>query len=143
MEREIKIGKVYQNFLGKKVKVIAVQRDENLESDIVTYENTSGKGVFVTPVDVFMGEVDKSKHPDVKQKYRYELVTSVSINKDSEFANAMLEKVKANGGYCPCSCVKDETTKCMCKEFREQEEGGISAYIYLPRDPLRSIFFSL
>lgn len=27
--------------------------------------------------------------------------------------------VKANDGYCPCACVKDQDTKCMCKDFRE------------------------
>ena len=33
------------------------------------------------------------------------------------------ELVKQNGGYCPCAIVKDEDTKCICKEFREQKEG--------------------
>lgn len=32
-----------------------------------------------------------------------------------EFANI----VKSNDGYCPCSLIKNEDTKCMCKEFRE------------------------
>ena len=36
-----------------------------------------------------------------------------------EFANI----IKSNGGYCPCSLIKNEDTKCMCKEFREQESG--------------------
>lgn len=31
--------------------------------------------------------------------------------------------VAANGGYCPCAVVKNEDTKCICKEFREQESG--------------------
>lgn len=30
------------------------------------------------------------------------------------------EKMKANGGYCPCKLNRDETTKCICKEFRDQ-----------------------
>lgn len=33
--------------------------------------------------------------------------------------------VKANNGYCPCAVIKNEDTKCMCKEFREQEEPGL------------------
>lgn len=33
-----------------------------------------------------------------------------------EFANI----IKSNGGYFPCSLIKNEDTKCMCKEFREQ-----------------------
>lgn len=31
----------------------------------------------------------------------------------------------ANDRYCICAIVKDSTTKCMCKEFRELEETGI------------------
>lgn len=31
--------------------------------------------------------------------------------------------VEQNGGYCPCLVFKNEDTKCMCKEFREQESG--------------------
>ena len=28
--------------------------------------------------------------------------------------------VDANNGYCPCMVVKNEDTKCMCKEFKDQ-----------------------
>ena len=31
------------------------------------------------------------------------------------------DAVKANDGYCPCMRTKSPDTKCMCKEFREQE----------------------
>ena len=33
--------------------------------------------------------------------------------------------VKNNDGYCPCMVEKTPDTKCMCKEFREQEESGL------------------
>jgi hypothetical protein len=32
--------------------------------------------------------------------------------------------VAANDGYCPCAIQKIPDTKCMCKEFREQESEG-------------------
>ena len=31
--------------------------------------------------------------------------------------------VEENKGYCPCTVLKNEDTKCMCKEFKEQESG--------------------
>ncbi len=31
--------------------------------------------------------------------------------------------VEQNNGYCPCTVVKNEDTKCMCKEFKEQTVG--------------------
>lgn len=33
--------------------------------------------------------------------------------------------VEKNGGYCPCAIVKNEDTKCMCKEFKEQKTAGV------------------
>lgn len=35
------------------------------------------------------------------------------------------ELVEKNNGYCPCTVLKNEDTKCMCKEFREQTESGV------------------
>lgn len=31
--------------------------------------------------------------------------------------------VADNDGYCPCAIQKTPDTKCICKEFREQESG--------------------
>ena len=31
--------------------------------------------------------------------------------------------VDDNNGYCPCLIQKNEDTKCMCKDFREQTVG--------------------
>ena len=32
----------------------------------------------------------------------------------------ILQKVKENNGYCPCRVDRNEDTKCMCKDFRNQ-----------------------
>lgn len=40
------------------------------------------------------------------------------------------EKVKANDGYCPCKIQHIPDTKCMCKEFREQESGECHCGLY-------------
>ena len=38
--------------------------------------------------------------------------------------------LKENGGYCPCMLEKTEDTKCMCKQFREMEEGTCHCGLY-------------
>lgn len=38
--------------------------------------------------------------------------------------------LKDNGGYCPCMLEKTEDTKCMCKQFREMEEGTCHCGLY-------------
>lgn len=32
--------------------------------------------------------------------------------------------VEENDGYCPCLVHKNEDTRCMCKDFREQTTPG-------------------
>ena len=44
-------------------------------------------------------------------------------NPNKEEYDEITQKVKDNNGYCPCMLEKNEDTKCMCKNFREQEEG--------------------
>lgn len=33
--------------------------------------------------------------------------------------------VEENDGYCPCLVMRNEDTKCMCKDFREQNHPGV------------------
>ena len=33
--------------------------------------------------------------------------------------------VKENDGYCPCMRTKTPDTKCMCKEFKDQQSTGL------------------
>ncbi len=40
-------------------------------------------------------------------------------------------KIKEKGGYCPCKLLKNDDTKCMCKEFREQKEGECHCGLYI------------
>ncbi len=44
----------------------------------------------------------------------------VITNPDKDFVKEFRKKLKENQGYCPCSLVKNEDTKCRCKEFKEQ-----------------------
>jgi ferredoxin-thioredoxin reductase catalytic subunit len=50
---------------------------------------------------------------------------------DLDYVSAMLTAIKNNGGYCPCQLQKTPDTKCMCKEFREQEKGHCHCGLYV------------
>jgi ferredoxin-thioredoxin reductase catalytic subunit len=54
----------------------------------------------------------------------------IKLNPDKEFVKDFREKIKANEGYCPCRISKTPDTKCMCREFREQEEGECHCGLY-------------
>ena len=45
---------------------------------------------------------------------------NIKLNDDKEIVKTIKEGLKKNNGYCPCRVEKNEDTKCMCKEFREQ-----------------------
>lgn len=48
----------------------------------------------------------------------------IKINTDKQYVKNMRERIKENDGYCPCKLEKNEDTRCMCKEFLEQQEDG-------------------
>lgn len=42
----------------------------------------------------------------------------------SFYDKSILQKVIDNGNYCPCSFIKNQDTKCMCKGFRDSIENA-------------------
>ena len=49
----------------------------------------------------------------------------IKLNDDKDIVNDIKKRLKENDGYCPCRLKKTPESKCMCKEFREQQEEGI------------------
>lgn len=44
----------------------------------------------------------------------------IRYNEDKTIVEIVKAGLCANGGYCPCITEKNEDTKCMCKQFRQQ-----------------------
>ena len=55
----------------------------------------------------------------------------IKLNSDTEIVNTIKEGLKKTGGYCPCRREKTDDTKCMCKEFREMDEGVCHCGLYI------------
>ena len=51
--------------------------------------------------------------------------------KEAVLAGLQRNKEKYGKRYCPCSLVRDDDTVCMCKEFREMEEGTCHCQLYI------------
>ena len=59
----------------------------------------------------------------------------IKLNENKEVVETVKEGLKRTGGYCPCLLVKNEDTKCMCKDFREKiadpdYEGYCHCFLY-------------
>lgn len=75
-------GEIWRHFKGKLYKIIEcpVQHTETNEK-LVVYQALYGNyGIYARPLEMFMSRVDKRKYPDVKQRYRFELVEPAENN---------------------------------------------------------------
>lgn len=54
----------------------------------------------------------------------------IRTNPDKKLVSEIRKKLKENGGYCPCSLIKDEDHKCICKEFMDQDSGLCHCGLY-------------
>ena len=76
-DRNVMAGQIYRHFKGQTVKVLHISQDTEAPGQFyVVYECEDG-AVWSRPYGMFAGEVDHEKYPDVKQKYRFELVKDV------------------------------------------------------------------
>lgn len=48
----------------------------------------------------------------------------IKVNEDIDFVEQIRRAIKNNNGYCPCVIEKNIDSKCMCKDFMEQENEG-------------------
>lgn len=55
----------------------------------------------------------------------------VRVSDNKELVAEIRQKLKENDGYCPCKIIKTEETKCMCREFQEQDLGECHCGLYV------------
>lgn len=72
MKRKIKVNSLYKHFKGHIYKVIAIAKDSEDLSLKVVYENVETKEIWIRNYNEFISLVDKTKYPEISQKYRFE-----------------------------------------------------------------------
>jgi hypothetical protein len=70
-----KAADIVRHFKGNMYMIVCIAKDSTDLRDKVVYKHIGGNGeLWVRDLEEFNSEVDHEKYPDVKQKYRFELV---------------------------------------------------------------------
>lgn len=55
----------------------------------------------------------------------------IRTSDNKELVEEIKAKLKESNGYCPCRLERTPDTKCVCKEFREQESGECHCGLFI------------
>ena len=78
--RKIELHRIYKHFKGDYYLVEDIAYNSENNEKMVIYRKLYDDGsLWVRPKSMFLEEVDHKKYPNVKQKYRFELVDVKSV----------------------------------------------------------------
>ena len=78
--RKVHINHIYQHYKGDKYIVLGIGKHSETLEEHVIYRALYGNGqIWVRPISLFVDEIDHKKHPEIKQKYRFQELHPKSV----------------------------------------------------------------
>lgn len=87
-----KQGEIYRHFKGNLYEIVIIARDSETLEEKVVYKEVGGASAYIRSLPMFVSRVDKEKYPEVKQEFRFEIVTEeTDENKKIESGELLLK----------------------------------------------------
>ena len=75
-KREVKIHGIYRHFKGNFYLVEDIAYHSETQEKMVIYRALYGNNkLWCRPYNMFLEKVDRQKYPNIKQKYRFKLIS--------------------------------------------------------------------
>ena len=128
-------GEFYRHFKNKLYQIIAVATHSETGEEMVVYQALYGDfKVWVRPLSMFLEEVDREKHPDASQKYRFERITPQTKQTDTQVKS---EAVRQSAAKMPeAGSVQVQTSKAQVADADDDQAPNPQLIKFLDADTL-------
>ena len=135
MDRTPKPGELYRHFKNKLYQIVTVATHSETGERLVIYQALYDDfGVYARPLDMFVSEVDHEKYPDVKQKYRFEMITPQTKQTDMQVKS---EAVRQSAAKMPeAGSVQVQTSKAQVADADDDQAPNPQLIKFLDADTL-------
>lgn len=135
MDRTPKPGELYRHFKNKLYQIVTVATHSETGEKLVIYQALYDDfGIYARPLDMFVSEVDHEKYPDVKQKYRFEMITPQTKQTDAQVKS---EAVGQSAAKLPeAGSMQAQTSKAKVADADDEQAPNPQLIKFLDADTL-------